>query len=241
MNTICITAFKLLLTELEKAPRTGRFFFGVFARGSTKWPKLLIICIESLILHSYGELMKRFPVLLMLLAASVQADVYRSVNENGEIIYSDQPTPDAQRINLPELPTYKAPPVPGFSSTPETAPIVSPYKSVKITAPENDATIRDNQGVVRVQVVLAPPLITRQGHKIQFSLNGEPHGIPVGTTSISFSNLDRGTYTLSASVVDANGAVLKTSDPVVFHLHRESVLNPNSPLFKPKPMPLPKS
>jgi Domain of unknown function (DUF4124) len=186
--------------------------------------------------------MKRFPVLLMLLAASVQADVYKSVNENGEIIYSDQPTPNAQRIKLPELPTYKATPVPGFSGTPETAPVASPYKSVKIVAPENDATIRDNQGVVRVQVVLEPPLITTQGHKIQFSLNGEPHGIPVGTTSISFSNLDRGTYTLSASVVDADGMVLMTSDPVVFHLHRESVLNPNSPLnVKPKPKPLPKS
>jgi Domain of unknown function (DUF4124) len=182
--------------------------------------------------------MKCFPVLLILLAASVQADVYRSVNENGEIIFSDQPTPNAQRIKLPELPTYKAPPIPGFSSTPEAAPVANPYNSVKIIAPENDATIRDNQGIVRVQVALEPPLITRQGHKIQFYLNGEPHGVPVGTTSISFSNLARGTYTLSTSVVDANGAVLKTSDPVVFHLHRESVLNPNSPLnVKPKPLP----
>jgi hypothetical protein len=186
--------------------------------------------------------MKRFPVLLILLAASVQADVYKSVNENGEIIYSDQPTPNSQRIKLPELPTYKAPPVPGFSSTPETVPVANPYKSVKIIAPENDATIRDNQGIVSVQVVLDPPLMTTQGHKIQFYLNGEPHGIPVGTTSISFSNLDRGTYTLSTSVMNTDGVVLMSSAPVVFHLHRESLLNPNSPLnAKPKPKPLPKS
>jgi hypothetical protein len=188
--------------------------------------------------------MKLLPVLLILLAASVQADVYKSVNDKGEVIYSDQPAPNAQRMKLPELPTYKAPPIPGFSSTQETAPVAvaSPYSSIKISAPENDATIRDNQGVVRVQVMLEPPLMTNEGHKIQFSLNGEPHGIPVGTPSISFSNLDRGTYTLSASVVDAGGQVLMTSDPVVFHLHRESVLNPNNPLnVKPKPLPLPKS
>jgi len=187
--------------------------------------------------------MKRFLVLLILLSASVQADVYKSVDENGEVSFSDQPTPNAQRMKLPELPTYKAPPVPDFSSSPKTtpAPVASPYDSVKIVAPENDATIRDNQGVVSVQVALEPPLMIKQGHKIQFYLNGEPHGIPIGTTSISFSNLDRGTYTLTASVVDASGAVLMTSDPVVFHLHQESVLNPNSPLHKPKPMPLPKS
>jgi len=185
--------------------------------------------------------MKQIPVLLILLAASVQADVYKSVNENGEIIYSDQPTPNSQRIKLPELPTYKAPPVPGFSSTQKTEPkVVNPYKSIKILDPENDATIRDNQGVVRVQVALDPPLMTKQGHKIQFYLNGEPHGMPVGTTSISFSNLDRGTYTLSTSVMNTEGVVLMSSSPVVFHLHRESMLNPNSPL-KPRPKPLPRS
>jgi hypothetical protein len=186
--------------------------------------------------------MKHFMVLLILLSASVQADVYKSVNEDGEIIFSDQPTPNAERIKLPELPTYKALPVPGFSSSPNTAaPVASPYNSVKIITPENDATIRDNQGIVRVEVALEPPLMIKQGHKIQFYLNGEPHGTPIGTTSISFSNLDRGSYTLSTSVVDASGTVLMTSEPVVFHLHRESTLNPNSPLHKPKPMPLPKS
>jgi hypothetical protein len=186
--------------------------------------------------------MKRIPLLLILLAASVHADVYKSVNENGEVIYSDQPTPNAQHMKLPELPTYKAPPVPNVSSPPKAAPVTSPYKSVKIVVPENDATIRDNQGIVRVQVELNPPLMTKQGHKLQFYLNGEPHGIPVGSTSISFSNLDRGTYTLSTSVVDAKDVVMSSADPVVFHLHRESLLNPNSPLnVKPAPKPKPKS
>jgi hypothetical protein len=82
-----------------------------------------------MIFPNYGELMKRFPVLLILLAASVHADVYKSVNEKGEVIYSDQPTPNAKPMKLPELPTYTAPAVPGLSSTPATAPVASPYKS----------------------------------------------------------------------------------------------------------------
>jgi hypothetical protein len=183
--------------------------------------------------------MKRLAILLMFLAMNVQADVYKSVNEEGEVVYSDQPSPNAQRMKLPQLPTYSPPPIPAFSTgTAESRPAASPYKSVKIVVPENDATIRDNQGVVHVQVALDPPLMTQQGHKIQFYLNGEPHGMPVGATSISFSNLDRGTYTLSSSVVNAEGAVLSSTAPVVFHLHRESVLNPNSPLYvKPKATP----
>jgi hypothetical protein len=42
----------------------------------TKWPELLIICIASQLFHGYREFMKQIPVLLILLAASVQADVY---------------------------------------------------------------------------------------------------------------------------------------------------------------------
>jgi len=184
--------------------------------------------------------MKRLPILLLVLAAGVHAEVYKSVNESGEVVYSDQPSPNAQRMKLPELPTYSPPPIPSFSAgTSQTKPVAaSPYKSVKIVVPENDATVRDNQGIVRVEVALDPSLMVQQGHKIQFYLNGEPHGVPVGTTSISFSNLDRGTYTLTSSVVNAEGAVLSSAAPVVFHLHRESVLNPNSPLFvKPKSTP----
>jgi hypothetical protein len=184
--------------------------------------------------------MKRLPVLLMLLAGIVQADVYKSVNDKGEVTYSDQPMPKAERMKLPELPTYTAPLVSRLSSIPESKTVPSLYESMKILEPENDATIRDNQGVVRVRIVLAPPLMTKQGHKIQFYLNGEPNGIPVSNTSISFSNLDRGSYTLSASVLDAKGDTVMTSDPVAFHLHRESILNPNNPLnVKPKPQSTP--
>jgi hypothetical protein len=42
----------------------------------------------------------------LIAGASVHADVYKSVNEKGEVIYSDQPTP-MQNPELPELPTYK--------------------------------------------------------------------------------------------------------------------------------------
>jgi hypothetical protein len=177
--------------------------------------------------------MKRFPVLLILLAASVQADVYKSVNEKGEVIYSDQPTPNAKLVKLPELPTYTAPPVPSLSSPANRTSSESLQEREDNRARER-CTIRDNQGVVRVQVVLDPPLKGKQGHKIQFYLDGEPHGIPVGSTSISFSNLDRGTYTLSTSVMGAKDVVLMSAEPVVFHLHRESQLNPNSPLRQAK-------
>jgi hypothetical protein len=228
----------------ESAPITGRFFVRGIAAVPTNLPELRTIRIASSIFRRYGGNMKRLPIFLMVVAAAcVHADVYKSVNEKGEVVYSDQPAPNAQRMKLPELPTYTPPPIPRFStgSTASKPAAANPYKSVRIVVPENDATVWDNQGMIRVEIALDPPLMTQKGHKIQVYLNGEPRGMPVGTTSISFSNVDRGTYTLTASVVNAEGVVLASAEPVVFHLHRASVQNPNSPLYvNPNPNPSPK-
>jgi hypothetical protein len=69
---------------------------------------------------------------------------------------------------------------------------------------------------------------------VQFFLNGEPYGTPLGKTNLTISNLDRGEYTLSAAVVDADGNSLISTGNNVVHMKRHSILqNP------PKPSPLP--
>ncbi|NNG11833.1 MAG: DUF4124 domain-containing protein, partial [Halobacteria archaeon] len=54
--------------------------------------------------------MRFFTVLLLLWTGLAQAEVYKSTNADGEVIFSDQPSPGAEQVQLPELPTYSAPP-----------------------------------------------------------------------------------------------------------------------------------
>ncbi len=128
---------------------------------------------------------------------------------------------------------------------------------MKFSEPVNDATIRNNEGVVQISLVLDPPLMIREGHKIQYYLNNKPHGIPVETTSIRFSNINRGTHNVSADVIDKNEQPVFQAAAVTFHLHRESVQHPEPapgkgapsipglptipgiPTTPPKPAPLP--
>ena len=56
--------------------------------------------------------MKKYIMLLALVTVVAQAEVYKSVNEKGEVVYSDTPSQGAERVKLPALPTYSAPPVP---------------------------------------------------------------------------------------------------------------------------------
>ena len=180
--------------------------------------------------------MKRLLVLLVLLACTVQAEIYKSQNEKGEWVYSDKPSQDAERMKLPPLSTYTPPPVTQSPvSDPDPAQSNETYKSMVFVAPVNDATIRDNQGIVSASVKLDPSLMGQQGHKIQFYLDGSPHGTPVAGSNLMIKNLDRGSHALGARVLNASGKSLFSADPVTFFLHRQSVNFPNR--AKPAPAP----
>jgi hypothetical protein len=183
--------------------------------------------------------MKRILIILVLLAFQAHAEVYKSINADGEVVYSDTPTQGAERLTMPALPTYTPPPVaaPGF--TPKQAPEKSDYyKSFAFVSPANEETVRNNLGILNIEVALTPALQGRLRHRVQFFLNDEPYGTPVGNTSLTISNLDRGEYTLSAAVVDTEGNTLISTGDIVVYMKRHSILNP--PNAKPPvPTPLP--
>jgi hypothetical protein len=181
--------------------------------------------------------MKRILIILVLLACQAHAEVYKSINADGEVVYSDTPTQGAERLKMPELPTYTPPPVAAPSFTPKQAPEKKDYyEAFAFVSPANEETVRNNLGILNIEVKLTPVLQGRLRHRVQFFLNGEPYGTPVGKTSLTISNLDRGEYTLSAAVVDADGNALISTEDVVVHMKRHSILNPPKPA---KPTQLP--
>ena len=176
--------------------------------------------------------MKRLLIFLVLVTSAAQAEIYKSQNEQGEWVYSDTPSPNARRLKLPPLSTYTAPPLPSPGSAP--APSGKPaaaYTSMVFIAPENDGTVRDNNGVVKVTVGLEPPL--KQGHKIQYYLDGSPYGDALGSAQVTLKQIDRGTHVIGARVLSDGGDLLMKADPVTIHLHRQSISQTN--LVKPPP------
>jgi Domain of unknown function (DUF4124) len=169
--------------------------------------------------------MKRVLILLVLFACQANAEIYKSVNADGDVVFSDTPTQGSERVKMPPLPTYTPPPLPPPSFTPAQTPEQADfYKTFDIVSPANEETVRNNLGILNVEASLTPGLQVRQKHRVQFFLNGEPYGAPVGKTSLTISNLDRGEYTLSASVVDADGNALITTGQIVLFMKRNSIL-----------------
>ena len=168
--------------------------------------------------------MKVFLALLLLLAAPALADVYKKVMPDGEVIYSDLRSEGAQRMNAPNLPTYTPPPLPQFIP-PQREEVKALYESFVIDTPLNDTTIRDNLGNVELLVTLEPGLIAKNGHRIEYYLDGESHGRRSVDTRKIYTALDRGEHQLSAAVVDKNGKTIISTKPVTVYLQKVSKLN----------------
>lgn len=59
---------------------------------------------------------------LFLVVISASAQVYRSLGEDGTVVYSDRPTPGAESVDLPPPSSFTPPPMPAFNAPRADAP-----------------------------------------------------------------------------------------------------------------------
>ena len=167
--------------------------------------------------------MRIFWLILCLFALPVHAEVFTYVDAQGNRVYTDQPRGNAKRVpiatsnRMSANPTAAAP-LRATQKSPE--PPLFHYDMLRILIPEPDATIRSSAGEVIVSVTSQPAL--QPGHRYRLLLDGQAQG---SSTSPQFRlhNLDRGSHSLAAEIVDADGRVLARSPSQSVHLQRHSV------------------
>lgn len=177
--------------------------------------------------------------LLMLPLASAtfaQAEIYRWVNDAGQVEYSDRYREGAERVEVREPTTITLPkPVTAESMTESAAEPalqdLKPYQTLAITFPEPDSSFHSGNGDFSVTVSVQPALLP--AHSLRLSLDGVQVGLG-RTTTFALTNVDRGTHTLQLDVIDST-RVIQAGVPVTFTLHRPSILlRPgNAPTPKP--------
>jgi hypothetical protein len=158
----------------------------------------------------------------MTFAAAADQTVYRVIDAQGRVSYTDTPPKDgkAEPVTLRETNTQPAM-EPSKAAPPPTDAAATPYTRVEIVSPENDSTVPPGQLNVVVQLQLEPAL--QAGHKVQFYLDEAPQGPAAATTAITLGDLYRGSRTIRATVIDASGAPVAQSNRVVIHVKRPSV------------------
>ena len=186
-----------------------------------------------------------FLITLCLLAPLLSAQtVYRQVDAEGNISFSDQATPGAEAITIRKAQTIAPPPVGAFRPEPAVKKEAQAgYDRLAIVRPRHDETIVGAaQGNFDVKVDLRPAL--RAGDSLILLLNGA-RAERAKTTNFTFSNLYRGAHTLQVAVSSAEDKVIQRSATVTVHVKRTANLDPAlapdpnilSPLNPPRPKP----
>ncbi len=179
---------------------------------------------------AYALCMRRILFLTLFVTCSLSAEIYRLVDEGGNVLFSDQPHPKATLIEVNTLPSY-TPVTTRFNanSIEDNQTVVVPDYEISIISPADDQAFWETSGTVAVQVQLQPELDKTRGDLIKVMLDGKEIGEPQENTVVSLTNVDRGTHSLSVAVVSNEQKILSTSDTIKFHLHRRSVINqPNN-------------
>ena len=175
--------------------------------------------------------MKRIFLLFLIFAcATASAEVYRRVGPDGEVFFSDQPGPDAERIEVAPAQAVHMPPSELTETTaqPDNKAAGQPeeeavaYTVFSIISPASEEAVRANDGNVTIHLMLQPGLAP--GHSIKLKVDGEDGKDMniVDTTTIELVNMSRGRHAVEATVVNDKGKELIQTDPVSFDVLRVS-------------------
>jgi hypothetical protein len=158
--------------------------------------------------------------------------VYRKVNPDGSVSFSDTDRGEASAETIEVRPTMTVPAhqprvdrVPAGSTASSRKPDL--YPSCEMSSPMPDETLHADVTQVTLAASLSSGL--QENDLLVFYSNGQPLGSPGRETSMTLSELERGSYTVHIEVVNADGEVLCASKPVTYHVKRTSVQNKPAP------------
>ncbi len=163
---------------------------------------------------------------LALLSLVAQATVYKWVDKDGKVHYSDEPNPQAQAVEFTDK-TQNQISLETPKPLPDPIEVEQVGYALKILSPQHEETIRDNAGDFQVQVEVEPELAS--GHFLQLYIDGISSSDAQRSNLFQLKNIDRGEHTLQLKAVQQNGKVLASSSPITIFLHQAGLMQPAFP------------
>ena len=172
-------------------------------------------------------------ILGLTLNSLATAEIYKTVDKNGRVTYTDVPPANTEAKPL-ELKTINSLPTPAVipNTTPTNAGTnnqAPPEYNVQILAPENGTTLMADERSVSVSISLNQNL--NNGDLFAYKLDGD---ILTTTQDMTYTITEppRGEHSVTVDVVDPNGKSLAQSNAITLLVMR--------PPAKQKAVPVPK-
>lgn len=184
-------------------------------------------------------------ILTIYFSAITYADIYRSVDENGVVTYSDQPNSKSEAVALPAANIAIQPVAPSkttdANNTENTAnpanateakPAATekkPYTTFAIASPKDQDTFH-NATELPISVSVDPAL--QKGDKLRFYFDDAQFGGETTNTTMTIPKvyegkeiLVRGSHTISVSLINEQGSEIMKTPTITIFLQYQSVIN----------------
>jgi Domain of unknown function (DUF4124) len=171
-------------------------------------------------------------ILSLTLGSLATAEIYKTVDKNGRITYTDVPpaNTEAKPVELKTINTLPTPAVIPFTGPSNSGVNEDSTKyQVQITAPENGKTLMADERSVMVSISINPNL--NEGDLFAYKIDGD---MLTTTQEMTYTITEppRGEHSLTVDVIDREGKILAQSNPVTLLVMR--------PIVKQKAVPVPK-
>ena len=171
--------------------------------------------------------------LLTLTTSPLTAQVYKVVDEDGNVTFTDQrPAGGAEPVELKpisviEAPTFETPPEKAAEGTEgdevnqmSIRELRRAYRDFAIVSPQSEQSIYHPESAVAVVWRAGKQLQT--GMQVTVSIDGNP----LATTTesmVAAPELDRGEHTVTAVLTDSRNRNIATAEPVTFFIQRPNI------------------
>ncbi len=165
-------------------------------------------------------ILKSFALLILVAGLAtphfIHAEVYKSVDKKGRVIYTDKPTPNSEKVEIKEANTIKSATVPDIND--EEPPItLFEYQQLAITHPANKDIIPNGLVPFDISLNLRPKL--QPEHQLQLLIDGQLHSTSLNNT-FRVNSINRGQHKLQVYILDASGNRLKQSEVIEVFAYR---------------------
>lgn len=165
-------------------------------------------------------------IINILFGFSAQADLYKGLDESGNVVYSDKPFDDAETFTPPPLSIIDATKVPAKEEVAEEEEVSeTKYTTFSILAPTSQQTIW-NEPDLTVKLLVKPDLNTAEGHNIWLLMDGKPLVKNSPSLSLQIGRADRGEHQIQAQIKNEKGKIIKSSPSVTIHIKNTVVPRP---------------
>lgn len=169
----------------------------------------------------------KFLLTLFISITVVHAGLYKGLDADGNVSYSDKPFGNAKEMTPPTITVVQPVKVkPKEIITEKASDKTFKYKKFSISSPIDQQTIWNNPAL-SVSLNVKPALNTTDGHKIWLFMDGKPIVKNSSSLTLEIGRADRGEHKLQAHIRNKTGKVIKQTKAITIHVKNTIIKRSN--------------